>query len=123
MHFLPHVAPMLLLGLVIPFGIAAVYWSVCNTLGTSIGKRVAGIHIVNAHGGRPGIARGLLRTFVALVLSGPLLDLGYLWAFWQRRRRSWHDIIAGTYVVRILPSDRKDARQSRPAEMVQPPAP
>lgn len=120
---LPQLAPMLLLSFVIPFLIALIYWSVCNTLGTSIGKRVAGIRIAGPRGGRPGVARGLLRTMTALVLSGPVLGLGYLWAFWQPRRRMWHDMIAGTYVVRVLPHDRgqERAQQSTAVETPRPP--
>lgn len=100
----PHLWVALILGFLIPFAIGMTYWTVCNVRGTSIGKYAAGIRIVNARGGRPGLGRGLGRTLAALFLSTPLLWLGYWWAFWQRHHRSWHDMIAGTYVVRVPPA-------------------
>lgn len=108
----PHLAWVLLLAFLVPLVIALVYWSVCNSLGRSVGKRVAGTRIVNRRGGRPGIWRGLLRTFSALFLSAPFFALGYLWAFWDPQRRTWHDMIAGTRVIRALPYDRGGAYEA-----------
>jgi uncharacterized RDD family membrane protein YckC len=66
--------------------------------GWSPGKRVVGIRIVTADGGVPGVGRGFQRAAGA-VLSDFVLWLGYLWALWDGRRQTWHDKIAGTYVV------------------------
>ncbi|MBI4676683.1 MAG: RDD family protein [Elusimicrobia bacterium] len=41
----------------------------------------------------------LTRAIISLV-SGYGLSLGYLWAFWEKDRRGWHDLLAGTVVVR-----------------------
>jgi RDD family len=44
-----------------------------------------------------------VRAFVrALVssLSALALFLGYLWMLWEPRRRTWHDIVADSLVVR-----------------------
>jgi uncharacterized RDD family membrane protein YckC len=101
---LPHLPLILLLGFLVPFAIAMVYWAVCNVRGVSIGKWAAGIRVVDARGRRPGVGRGVGRTLAALFLSSPPLWLGYWWAFWQRRHRTWHDMIAGTYVVRVPPT-------------------
>lgn len=102
---LPHLWLMLILGVLIPVVIAMAYWCVCNIRGTSIGKYAAGIRIVDARGQRPGVTRGIGRTLAAFFLSTPLLWLGYWWAFWQPQHRTWHDMIAGTYVVRVPPAE------------------
>lgn len=68
--------------------------------GTSPGARAAGVRIVDKVGGPPGVARGLRRVLVASFLSGQVLWLGYLWAIWDRDKRTWHDYLAGTWVVR-----------------------
>jgi uncharacterized RDD family membrane protein YckC len=36
-----------------------------------------------------------------MLLSILVLFLGYFWAAWDRKRQTWHDKIAGTYVVKI----------------------
>ena len=80
---------------------------VWNTIGWSPGKRVVGLRIVGEEGGPPGVERGFGRSVGALV-SDLALGVGYLWALWDARTQTWHDKMAGTYVV-IAPS-RKNGR-------------
>lgn len=68
--------------------------------GTSPGARIAHVRIVDRDGNAPGAFRGLARMLVAYVLSGNLMNLGYLWAIWDHEKRTWHDHLAGTWVVR-----------------------
>ena len=68
--------------------------------GTSPGARAAHVRIVDKNGDPPGVGRGLGRMLVASFLSGNLFNLGYLWAIWDREHRTWHDHLAGTWVVR-----------------------
>ena len=68
---------------------------------SSLGKLALGLRVVRRSGGRPGAELGLARTAVAVLASGPALGLGYLWAFWDDRRQTWHDKVASTYVVRV----------------------
>ncbi len=91
------------------------YSWVWNTIGWSPGKRVVGLRIVGEEGGPPGVERGFRRSVGALV-SDLALGLGYLWALWDPRTQTWHDKMAGTYVV-IAPSredGRTDAGPRRP---------
>ena len=67
--------------------------------GQTIGMRAWGIR-VDAAQGRPGWRRALLRFGVALV-SLLALGLGFLWCLVDRERRAWHDLAAGTRVVRV----------------------
>ena len=71
-----------------------------NSLGWSPGKRVFGLRIVTFEGGAPGLGRGFART-AGTLLSLVLLVAGYFWAAWDRRGQTWHDKIAGTYVVKV----------------------
>lgn len=63
------------------------------------GQRAAGVEIVDdATGARVTFGRSLIRT-IAMVPSALALGLGFWWAFWDRRRRTWHDIVARTRSV------------------------
>ena len=87
------------------------YW-LWNSLGWSPGKRAVGLRIVGEDGRRPGPDRGFRRTVGSLV-SGLALLVGYLWAAWDRRSQTWHDKMAGTYVV-IAPPPEEDRTGAGP---------
>lgn len=76
----------------------AYYWT-WNALGWSPGKRLLGLRLVREDGAPPGVGPGFARTVISLV-SDLALGIGYLWAAWDRRGQTWHDKMAGTYVVR-----------------------
>ena len=78
--------------------IFAATW-VLNATGGSAGKRMLGLRIVRADGSAPGVGWGLGRTVTAW-LSWIPLGLGFLWATWDEQTQTWHDKMAGTYVVR-----------------------
>jgi uncharacterized RDD family membrane protein YckC len=83
-----------------------------NSMGWSPGKLAMGIRIVRADGNPPGLLRGFARTLGAIVSSIPLY-LGYLWAAWDGQTQTWHDKMAGTYVVRFI--EDADVRMPPPA--------
>jgi uncharacterized RDD family membrane protein YckC len=67
--------------------------------GTTLGGAVFGLKCIRLDG-RPldwsvALVRGLA-CFVSLAQAG----LGFFWASWTRDRQSWHDIIAGTTIVK-----------------------
>jgi uncharacterized RDD family membrane protein YckC len=66
--------------------------------GATVGKWLFGLRVVGA-GRRPvGYPQATVRSFCALLFA-PLL-LGFLWILWSREKRGWHDLIAGTWVIR-----------------------
>jgi len=79
--------------------VGAIYAIVTYSLGTSLGMRATHLSMVNAKGDAPGWGRGTGRAF-ASILSVLPLGLGYFWAIWDREKRTWHDHLAGTWVVR-----------------------
>jgi uncharacterized RDD family membrane protein YckC len=34
------------------------------------------------------------------IVSGAVIFIGYLWAFWDKNKQTWHDKVANTYVVK-----------------------
>lgn len=68
--------------------------------GESPGKKMLGIRVVDARGNSLEFWRTALRELPGKFLSGLFLGLGFLWVAWDRRKRGWHDYLAGTYVVR-----------------------
>lgn len=82
------------------------YWIVLEAgpYGQTVGKWVTGVRVVSAaDGGRLPLGRSVGRTLSRSFLSG-ILYLGYLWAFIDDRRRTWHDSLADTVVIEADPS-------------------
>jgi uncharacterized RDD family membrane protein YckC len=96
--------PLILLGLaliVAGFAVGTVlYTRAITSTGQSVGNRVAGTKVVDARNGRPvesGEAglRYILRFTVSIIFF-----IGFLVAFADPQRRTFHDKIAGTVVTR-----------------------
>jgi uncharacterized RDD family membrane protein YckC len=66
--------------------------------GKTIGKWCLKLRVVGADNERIGYRRACLR-WIATVALAPLL-LSFLWVFWNREKRAWHDYLARTWVVR-----------------------
>lgn len=71
--------------------------------GQTIGMRAWRTRVVTAAGMPPAWPRALLRFVVALASLGAL-GAGFLWCLVDRDRRAWHDIAAGTWLVRFARS-------------------
>ena len=68
--------------------------------GTTVGGIVLGLKVVRLDG-RPisfivALVRALAAAFAAVVLF-----LGFFWIAWDPEKQGWHDLIAGTVVVRL----------------------
>ncbi len=68
--------------------------------GRSIGKATLGLRVVDRQGQTAGVARVLLRETLGKLCSSIPLCAGYLVALGDSAGQTWHDKIAGTYVVR-----------------------
>jgi uncharacterized RDD family membrane protein YckC len=68
--------------------------------GTTIGGVVFGIKLVRTDGRPPDFAVAMVRS-LASFLSFLALFLGFFWAGWTREKQSWHDMIAGTVMVKV----------------------
>ncbi len=64
------------------------------------GKMAIGAKIVDAKtGGKPSTGQLIGRYFAYYLSTIPLL-LGFFWVGWDPRKQGWHDLLAGTVVVR-----------------------
>lgn len=68
--------------------------------GQTIGMKPWRLRIVRADGAPLRTSQALLRFAVALLSLLPL-GAGYWWMLFDRERRAWHDLAAGTLVVRM----------------------
>jgi len=68
--------------------------------GQTLGKKVLGLRVVTAKGGRIGYLRALARSFGKLI-SGMILGLGFILAAFDREKRTVHDRMCGTRVVKV----------------------
>ncbi|MEX1022376.1 MAG: RDD family protein [Dehalococcoidia bacterium] len=89
------VSPLALLPrLMLSAGYDWIFWA----QGWTPGALVLRIRIVRADGAPPGHGRAAMRVAVS-ALSSAAFFIGYLWMLRSRRRQTWHDMAAGTYVV------------------------
>jgi uncharacterized RDD family membrane protein YckC len=68
--------------------------------GTTVGGIILGLKIVRTDGRPINFAVALVRLLGSFFSAG-VLGLGFFWAGWSRDKQSWHDIIAGTVVVKF----------------------
>ena len=66
----------------------------------TVGKKALGLKVVDEYGDRISFARATGRHFSEYV-SSLFLGIGYLMVAWTRRKQGLHDMMAGTYVVKV----------------------
>jgi adenylate cyclase len=71
-------------------------------LGTTPGGKIAKVGLVRMDGA-PLDKKDRMTRSAFSVISGYCMGLGYLWALWEKDGRGWHDLMAGTRVVRLEP--------------------
>ena len=69
--------------------------------GQTLGKLMMGIRIVSADGS-PLTTKKMIFRYLGYVVSSFFASLGFIWVAIDKKRRGWHDIIAGTYVISIM---------------------
>lgn len=81
--------------------VLSLYFCWCWTKGgMTVGMRAWKVRIEDNTGNRPGWGRSLIRLLTA-VLSAAFAGFGFLWSLADGRKRTWHDIVSGTRLVRI----------------------
>ncbi len=68
--------------------------------GTTVGGIICKIKVVRLDGSPVNWGVSLVRS-LASFFSLVVLGVGFFWAGWTRNRQSWHDLIAGTVIVRV----------------------
>ncbi|MFA0731924.1 MAG: hypothetical protein LKKZDAJK_001313 [Candidatus Fervidibacter sp.] len=86
-----------------PILLVAGFWVYRFTLhavaGRTLGKALLGLQVVTGQGQPCGFGRALVRE-IGFVLSLCACGLGFVWAVFDPYKQGWHDLMAGTFVVR-----------------------
>jgi uncharacterized RDD family membrane protein YckC len=64
------------------------------------GMKMMGLSVVRDADGGPISGGQAIMRLVGYVVSGMVFYLGFVWILIDKRRRGWHDLIAGTVVIR-----------------------
>ena len=95
--FIPSIAGVLLASMIVPPVCFIGFWA---TTGQTIAMVPFRLRVVrNSDGGRLGFGRAVLRL-VGFSISCIPLYLGLIWVAFDSRKRGWHDLIAGSAVIR-----------------------
>lgn len=86
--------PQLFVPLFIAYHVALWTWR-----GTTLGGIVFSLRLIRSDGQAPDFTVALVRS-LASCLSFVVAGLGFFWASWNPDRQSWHDMIAGTVIVK-----------------------
>jgi uncharacterized RDD family membrane protein YckC len=70
-----------------------------SSLQGTLGKYVMGLKVVDESGNALSLKRSAIRN-ASKILSYLPISLGFAWAVFNKRRRTWHDFIAKTLVVK-----------------------
>jgi uncharacterized RDD family membrane protein YckC len=71
--------------------------------GATPGMKPFKLRVVNDADGLPiGWGKAILRV-IGMAIGGAVFYLGYVWVLIDSRRRGWHDLIAGTVVIKDDP--------------------
>jgi len=69
----------------------------------TIGMRLFDVELRSVTGGRPGFLQSLMQTALFYVMVGATCSLILLLVLFNRHKRTLHDMLAGTVVVRRFP--------------------
>jgi uncharacterized RDD family membrane protein YckC len=105
-----------ILGVIVAVFFFILYFVVLWMLaGQTIGKAIMGLRIVRTDGERINLQRAVIR--LAGYWLSAFLFLGYLWALVDSRRQTFHDKLAGTFVIYADPfRERQNGRQQKRLE-------
>lgn len=67
--------------------------------GQTPGMQMMGIKVVRDSDGGPITWGTALLRLIGYWISGFVFYIGYIWVFIDKRKRGWHDLIAGTVVI------------------------
>ncbi len=67
--------------------------------GQTIGKMIFGLRVIRIDGQPFTFSRSVARTLAYFLSSVPIF-IGFFWVGFSSKKRGWHDILAGTMVIR-----------------------
>lgn len=82
--------------LIVSLGYFPFFWA---RGGATPGMKMFGLIVVRDRDGGPISGGQAILRLIGYWVSSVVFYLGYIWVFVDKRRRGWHDLIAGTVVV------------------------
>ena len=94
--------PILLIGVVIALAVWVWNRGMKGGQGQTIGRKLAGVTLVDAQGAPLGTGKALVRD-IAHILDSIIcgLPIGWLAPLWDKKRQTWGDKVMNTYVVTV----------------------
>jgi uncharacterized RDD family membrane protein YckC len=87
---------LLLLTMVVGLGYFPWFWA---RGGSTPGMRLFRLRVVRDRDGGPVSWGGAILRLIGFWVSATVFYIGFIWIFFDDRRRGWHDLIAGTVVI------------------------
>lgn len=82
---------------ILPFVLTILFWVY---KAATPGKMAVDSKVIDAKTGeKPTVGQSIIR-YIGYYISALPLGLGYFWALFDEKNRTWHDLIAGTVVVK-----------------------
>ena len=91
--------PIVILALIYNMTMVTINSFFISQFGGTVGKLLTGTRIVNPNGQNLSFWRAFFRNQMGYMVSGAFLWLGFLWIFFDKEVRAWHDMIVDSYVV------------------------
>jgi uncharacterized RDD family membrane protein YckC len=85
------------IGFLLPLAYFIWFWS---KKGATPGKLALGVQVVGRDGNPPTAMQSFIR-YLGYIPSSLFFCLGFLWMLWDDENRTWHDMMAGTRVIRV----------------------
>lgn len=107
-YILPYIGDGSILRILVPNMIWWVYTAglTSSSFQATLGKKILGLKVVDQNGNRISFGKATGR-FLASILSGLILGVGYLMVAFNPKKQGLHDQIAGTLVIKNTPSGQE----------------
>ena len=90
------VVAIVVVALVVAFGYFPFFWA---RTGQTPGMRPFHLWVVRDRDGSPLSKGTAILRMVGMYFISSIFYIGFVWVFVDKRRRAWHDLIAGTVVI------------------------
>jgi uncharacterized RDD family membrane protein YckC len=87
---------------VIPLVYFPYFW---QASGQTPGMRMMGIKVVRDSDGGPVTWGSAILRYLGYWINQIVFYIGFIWIFIDKRQRGWHDLIAGTVVIKATPDE------------------
>ena len=102
-------------GLLLALTVTTVYNTILvGVWGTTVGKRLLNVYVLDANGNIPGIPLAFARA-LATIVSTAIFYVGYLFVL-RSDHRALHDLLVGTYAITLTSMERPVPRSDQPID-------